>query len=204
MAIRTNVGLYEEGAWYDAEDMWEYGQIIKYKVQIHMGVCFIRKSEKLNKLYDDCMDILKNYDKLHFKCHSESKDETTLALAMPMNDMRATQETPKSMGFLPCLTYVSPNILNHKLSFNTEWGTSIKDDGMVLHFATRNTKGPLYRFEVECLNKMLEHKDKGILFKIRYVVGTRKISIKLPYFLRNNMKRLRKTIGKIHVRLCRI
>ncbi|MCH5304735.1 MAG: hypothetical protein J1E41_07720, partial [Ruminococcus sp.] len=180
-SIGENFELHDDGAWYNVEDIGEFGNKITYKVRVHMGVCFIRKSPHLDKLYNDCIDILNNYDKLYFHTCPNNKDEATLGVAMPMNNMKATLETPESMGFLRCLTSVSANIIKKRLSYTTQWGTSVKDNGWVLHFGSKYTHQPLYKFEVECLNKLLLNKQNSLVFIIRYKLGTRKLSLKLSW-----------------------
>ena len=191
-AIGNNYELHEDGAWYSIEDIGPYGKELLYKVQVHMGVCFIRKSQALEKLYNDCIDILNNYDSLYFHTCPNSKDETTLAIAMPMNNMRATFEIPESMGFLPCLKSVSARIVDGDLSYQTLWGTSVDKTGWVLHYGTIQTKQPLYRFEAECLDKMVKNRQNSLLFKIRYRFGTRRVSLKLSWIFTSNWNRLKK------------
>lgn len=195
-AVGKNVGLHEEGAWYNIEDIEPYGSKLQYKVQVHMGLCFIRKTIKLKKLYNDCLNIINDYDKLHFHTCPYSKDETTFGVAMPLNDMKATYEIPESMGFLPCLTSVSASIIQHKLSYSTLWGTSVKDNGWVLHFGTIQTRQPLYRFEVECLDNILRNKQNNLLFAIRYKLGTRWISLKIGWKFRCFGNRLKNHFSK--------
>ena len=36
-----------EGAWYNIEDIWKYGDLIPYKCRVHSGVMFVRKSSSL-------------------------------------------------------------------------------------------------------------------------------------------------------------
>ena len=189
-AIGENFDLYEGGPRYNVDEIDEYGKKISYRVRTHTGVCFIRKSESLDKLYEDCIEIESNFEKLKFHITSPCADETVLDVAMPLNDMKVTHEIPESMGFLPCLTSVSAKILEGSLSYTTLWGTSVTNNGWVLHFGSIQTKQPLYRFESECLNKMVQNKQKTLLFKIRYQLGTRKISLSFSWRIASLYQRL--------------
>ena len=149
-AIGINVSLESKDAWYDVDGIWKYGEMIQYKCRVHSGVMFIRNTEKLKKLYADCLDIYSNYDKLHFRICANSCDEATLGIAMPMNNMKCVHENPTMLAAYPCLTYLDADILHDRLSYETQWAGRT-DKGILLHFGTFHTYEPLYKFNVECL-----------------------------------------------------
>lgn len=141
---------------YDVDGIWKYGSQIKYKVWIHAGVCFIRKSPTLVKLYDDCMDILANYDNLQNLRYAGSYDEVSLGIAMPMNNMRPVPEPDDLLAFIPCCSYVKADICNGKLSYCKINGIEINEVGRFLHFTNKETHAPLYQYEVKRLRCHLE------------------------------------------------
>lgn len=155
------------GAWYDVDGIGDYAKRIKYKTRVHMGVCFIRNSEKTLKLYQDCIEIYNNLDQLHFHPAIAPVDECVLGLAMPLNDMLAIPEDADMMGCYPCLTKIKANILKKKLEYMTKWGTA-SSQGILVHWGTAQTHDPLYRFNVGCLNCMVNHKESSFLNQLLY------------------------------------
>ena len=141
------------GAWYDIDGIGDYAQKITYKTRVHMGVCFIRKGESALKLYEDCMELYHHYDQLYFHTCSASVDECVLGLAMPLNNMLAIPEDKDMMGCYPFLTTVKANAWKKQLSYTTQWKTS-SDSGILVHWGTRHTHRPLYRFNADCINLM--------------------------------------------------
>ena len=201
-SIGKNCSTSEDGAWYDIDGIGRFGDNLKYKVKVHSGVCFIRNSEKLKKLYDDCMDIISNYDKLKIKRFRSSKDEATLGIAMPMNNMYATREQPEYLAVLPCLSYIRVSVLQNVLVYKNNWGTSVNHGGILVHFGTEQTHEPLYRFEVECFKHLANNSSDSLLFKIRYKLGTRWISLRISFCIYKAIcmyKRVRKKICKKYI-----
>ena len=148
-----------EGYMYDIEGIWKYGEQIKYKVWVHAGVMFIRKSPKLEKLFDDCMDIWSNYGKFTGLRYAGSYDEVTLGITMPMNDMYPVKEPDHLLAFMPCCSWVKADIVNGRLSYNKVNGVTVKDNGAFLHFTTRLTHAPLYQWELARLQRAIKGDD---------------------------------------------
>lgn len=138
-----------------------------YKVWIHAGVCFFRKSPKLKKLCDNCMDIVENYQTLKDLRNAGSYDEVSLGIAMPMNDMQPKEELDTMLAFMPCCKWVEADIIAGKLSYEKVNGVRVKDDGIFLHFTTRMTHTPLYEHEVLRLAAQLKGKKATIVDKVK-------------------------------------
>lgn len=155
-AVGINVGLHDAGAWYNVEDIAQYGPRLTYKVRVHMGVCFIRHTSVIEKLLADCKDIWNNYDKLFIHTNPTCYDEVILGIAMPLNNMKTCQEPPNFLAVYPCLDTVSGDMKNGVLSYKTRWGTEVKRTGKLLHFGNANTKTALYRYSAN----WLEFNDK--------------------------------------------
>lgn len=188
---------------YDIDSIWKYSDGINYMVWIHAGVCFIRKSPSLLKLYNDCMDIYANYDKLSNLRNAGSYDEVTLGIAMPMNNMKPVSEPDNLLAFMPCCTSVNADIVNGKLSYTKLNGAKVKDSGVFLHFTTKLTHSPLYDYEVAKLRCKLKADKAKFLerFKSRkifyfFLILKHKVLLfghyltKLPYRLYGFMKRI--------------
>ena len=181
----------KEGAWYNVEDIGEYGNRISYKVRVHAGVCFIRRSESLKQLYTDCMELYRCYDELHFHTCPGSKDECILGVAMPMNGMKAVRENRNMLIGYPFATYLEADILHDILKYQTPWHDMV-DKGLLLHWGTANTKTPLYKYNVACLHYMIARgtKKPNIVQNLWY---EKKLMLKAMTAL----LRLRRVCGKV-------
>lgn len=200
-ALGENVPLFQkEGVWYNVEDIGEYADKISYKTRIHAGVCFIRKSEKLTKLYDDCMDVFRNFDKLHFHTCPHSVDECVLGIAMPMNQMKAVPEKSEMIGCYPCLLSLKADILHGILNYSTPWG-GYTSKGLMLHWGTVQTYRPLYRFNVKCMEYMLSkaYNKHSVMDSIKYEYKLELLLLTIPYYIRtwiSWMKRIWKKVTR--------
>lgn len=154
-AMGQNYDLSDyNGAWYNLNGIGEYADLIKYKVRIHAGILFVRKTIAINKLYDDCMALYRDWNLLSFHTCPYSTDECILGVAMPMNCMKAKKESAHLLAYLPGLTKLKCKIKVGKLSCITFWGDST-ENGILLHWGTNQTYKALYKFEVECMENML-------------------------------------------------
>lgn len=196
-SIGKNYELYQDGAWYDVDGIGEFGNEINYKVQVHLGICYIRQSKSLEKLYNDCKRIVENYDKLKIKMFANSRDELSMGIAMPMNNMRVVDEKPEYIASLPAVSNVKASILSNVLQYTSYWGTRVESGGLLIHFGTEQTKQPLYRFEVECLQHLINKTTDTLCFKIRYRLGTRWISLNIASFFHRLAMLGKRVIRKI-------
>ena len=162
-SIGVNVSKEQtKGAWYNIDDIGPYGEQIAYKVRVHSGICFIRRSEKLNQLHRDCLELSEHYAELHFHTCPDSKDECILGVAMPMNNMKAVGSGDLLVTF-PSATYLAPDILNGRLQYKTPWQDFV-DHGLLLHWGTAQTYSPLYQYEASCLIYMTNRKKRRLRF----------------------------------------
>lgn len=204
-ATGVNVPLsQQDNVWYNVEDIGEYGSRITYKTRVHAGVCFIRKSDHLHQLYNDCMDIYKNYDKLIFHTCPNSVDECVLGIAMPMNQMRAIREKAHMLAAYPCLTRLHADILHGKLSYCTPWD-GYTEQGILLHWGTSQTFQPLYRFNAECLQYMYRNRncDTYMWDKIKYRLKLRLYILTVSYYISSTAKLAIKIIRKLWRLICK-
>ena len=145
------------GAWYNLDGIGKYGGLIEYKCRVHAGVIFVRKAPSLDKMYKDCMELFSNFNSLYFHTCPSSVDECIFGVAMPMNHMRATRKKPSLIAYLPGLTKIKANIYRQKIEHASDWYDYTKK-GLLLHWGTHQTKQPLYLFNIDCLNYLLENK----------------------------------------------
>lgn len=199
-SIGVNVALNEGGAFYDIEGIGKYGTKVSYKTRIHLGVAFIRNTIRLQKLYEDSIDIYKNYNKLSIHTNPQCYDEVILGIAMPMNNMRAEPEQAHMMACFPCLTSLSGDMKSGKLSYTTNWDTSVKGNGLLVHFGNVNTIHPLYRYSEEWLNNRLrianhESFRDVVLYKVelkRFIINIQYMFYQVPIFVKRGVSFFRK------------
>lgn len=149
------------GAWYDIDGVWKYSDILPYKSRVHAGVMFLRKSEATNKMYSDCLEIINNYDKFYFHSYPNSKDEATLGVAMPLNNMKTIKEPSNIFAYYPCLEYVNADILHGNLSYKP-YGKTVSNNGVLFHYGTYETYRPVYKFNIKCLELLLRKNGKSL------------------------------------------
>ena len=195
-ALGVNVERHSKnGAWYNVEDIGKYGENLEYKTRVHAGVCFIRNSDKLIKMYQSCIELYNDYDQLHFHSYQTSKDECILGVAMPMHHMLAVNEISHMIAAYPCLTYLKADILHDVLEYETPWGGRTKK-GILVHWGTAQTHEYLYRFNVECMQYRIEYKGLRRPFhkKIYYEYKLRYWTLKI---LLSSAKLKKRIVGKI-------
>jgi len=188
-----------EGTWYYAEDVWKYTDMITYKSRVHAGVMFIRNTQKIDKLYNDCCDIYSNFDKLHFHTCPNSYDECTLGVAMPMNNMHTTRENPNLFAAYPFLTDIKADMFNGRISYSSSWAGHT-ENGLLMHFGTSQTYKPFYRFLIKCLELMIAEKNgkpMSLMDKILYKYKLSYYVNKVVYEITRFFKRVGNKIFKL-------
>ncbi|MBE6682708.1 MAG: hypothetical protein E7595_01000 [Ruminococcaceae bacterium] len=198
-AIGVNVDRHSKyGTWYNVEDIGKYGENLEYKTRVHAGVCFIRKSDSLNKMYQNCKELSDNYSQLRFHSFSASKDECILGVAMPMNNMKAIHEVPHMMAAYPCLTYLKADILHDRLKYKTDWA-DMTEKGIWLHWGTIQTYEPLYRFNVECLRYRIKYENhsRPFLKKIYYDYKLRYGILQISFSIKKFITRISRKIKRV-------
>ena len=157
-----------ENAWYNVEDLGEYGEGLTYKCRVHAALIYMKKGEKLDAVYKDCIELYHNYNKMYFHSCAGNIDECVFSVAMPRNGMKATAGGRIDLlAYLPVMSQLYANIWEEKISCKTKWGTST-ETGLLCHFATQYTYKSLYRFNVEQLNVLRRYqgnKKKVSLWK---------------------------------------
>lgn len=177
------------GAWYNIGGIGKYGEGVTYKSRIHAGVMFIRRSGTLEKLYSDCRNIIRDYDSFSLDAWSNSKDEMTFGIAMPMNAMKSVQEPGRIFGAYPCLKMLSSDMLCGKLCYSTDWN-GYTETGLLLHYGTFHTYEPMYRFDVECLDLVISAAQFTKKEKLLYEKRLRYYELKIPYEISRFFRRV--------------
>lgn len=156
-ALGQNFDLSDNnGAWYDLSGIGEYANTIKYKSRVHAGIMFIRRSNNVLKMYDDCIRLYESFDSLTFHSYPASVDECILGLAMPLNNMKAIEEKSDMIAAYPCLTKLKANLYKPQLEYSAPWHDYM-NSGLLLHWVTNQTKQPLYKFNTSGLYYFNKH-----------------------------------------------
>ena len=178
-------------AWYNIEDIWKYGEELPYKCRMHAGVIFLRKTERLKKMYADCVEIYSNFDKLHFHTCPSSVDECVFGVAMPMNGMKAVREDYYHFACVPFVKEIKSEMFSPMLSYRHEIAGMV-ENSVLLHYGTYYTYLPRYRFDVECLKLVVQGEKVrlSILETIRYKYRVRYYYLKVTWEITRFFKRV--------------
>lgn len=143
--IDSNASPQEKG-WFDIKDTGKYKGILKYSINLHGGIYFIRKSYKLDQIYSTCLDIAKNYSQYKFKNFSKPADEPIIALSMAVNGQKVIENRGNRFCFLRNTKRIKADFFERSLSyyFDDSWTDKV---GMLIHFGTIRTIHPLYQLE---------------------------------------------------------
>lgn len=163
--------LNSKNAWFRIEDVEDYRDRIEYTVWLHGGIYFIRKNEKMYDFFNTCQDIAKNYKKFffRFKYLTEPADEPIVALAMAIHKYHPIKERPEIMAFYRDSKIKKIDIISGKLSYTVKSGST--DKGLLVHWATSNTKRALYCIEEKKLEWILKKKKETV--KLFFIINMR-------------------------------
>lgn len=196
-AVGQNFDLSDNnGAWYNLDGIGKYGELINYKTRVHAGVMYVRKTDRIEKLYSDCMEMCENFEAFHFHTCPFSIDECVLGVALPLNNMKATEEPPPMIAFYPMLAKLKANVYKKKLCYSTPWHS--KTDGILLHWGTIQTRQALYKYNIEGLNCLLDNK-LSFWNDIKYKYGFRLFVLRIkeiPLKAKTIICRIKKKIKK--------
>ena len=170
--------LNSKNGWFRIEDVEDYKDIIEYTIWLHGGIYFIRKSENIYEFFNTCQEIANNYKKyfFRFKYLTEPADEPIVALAMAIHKYHPIKEQPEIMAFYRDSQIKKIDIISGKLAYNVKSGST--DKGLLVHWATANTKKALYCNEEKKLEWAIEKGvgkthfslTKSIMFMLNYII----------------------------------
>lgn len=138
--------LGSQGGWFTDQASEVYP--IHFLTHLHGMLYFIRRGETVDRMYELCQDIVKQYHKIHFKYFNDClADEPVFALAMAVLDLKPVERVPEYYCFVPALERFFADYLTRRVSF----AYSEADKGercCVVHWGNVNTKKADYRLEV--------------------------------------------------------
>ena len=137
--------------WFRTEDTAEYQDRIDYTVWLHGGIYYVRKTQKVLEFYQTCKQLEKDYKRLffRFKYLTEPADEPIVALAMAIHHMKPTPPRPEILAFYRDSVIKNIDIVSGKLSYHVGCGDT--EHGLLVHWATSNTRKALYKTEAQKL-----------------------------------------------------
>lgn len=141
---------------------------------MHGGIYFIRKTPEVSKFFNTCVDIANHYKKyfFRFKYLIEPADEPIVAMAMAIHKFHPIDARPEIMAFYRDSKIHKIDMVSGKLVYTVESGST--DNGLLIHWATANTKKALYKNEVWKLKCMYE--KKGFFRTVKLFVNNSWIS----------------------------
>lgn len=156
-ASGTNYPIESEQGLFKKDEVGPYKDRVHWKPDIHGGLYYIRKGEKCDAIYRECRYIAEHYQDFRWpEFCAPYADEPVLCLAMATQGCHAVEAFPANYGIPWEVTEMKCDIFTGLCQYATEWHPLVKD-GRLIHWSVRYCKKPLYRFEVEKLNRMVKN-----------------------------------------------
>lgn len=137
--------LNSQDGWFLLDDIGEWKDKISFIPQMHGGLCYIKRGEKLNEILCLAEYIEKHYTDYKFKYFEKPADEPILALAMAIAGSRPLTAKPEYFAFLPTVDKIC---LNEYISDQTriciEKGKK-RQEVWVIHYQNHNTEKTPYK-----------------------------------------------------------
>lgn len=157
--------------WFQVQDTGKYKEFIDYTVWMHGGIYYVRKTPGVKAFYQTCREIEKDYKNIffRFKYLTEPADEPIVALAMAIHKYKPTAPRPDVLAFYRDAKIEKIDIVSGTLKYQVASGST--DAGLLVHWATANTRKALYKTEAEKLNwvsSLKEPKFKLTLWEKMY------------------------------------
>lgn len=138
-------------AWFTYEGCGKYKESIKFLIDLHGGIYFIRKSNRSKAIFEKAIELAEQYNQFSFRNFDKPADEPVLAMSLAIHQSSPCDK-PMQIVFVPSYwgqLHVTPA---GELFVN-----GVKNDKPILHFATQNTKRFLYLYMVElCCDDVCE------------------------------------------------
>lgn len=141
--------LDSDRAWFTYDGCGEYKEAVKYLVDLHGGVYYLRKGDRCRTIFEKAIELAEHYEEYSFNNFNQPADEPVLALALAIHQSVPCEKAARVL-FVPSYwgqlsVTVSGNLLVSGREHDVE----------ILHFATENTKRFIYRYlaDLNCRNK---------------------------------------------------
>lgn len=152
-----NVPTDSDRGLFQFDTIGDFQPRVHWKSSISGGLYFIRRGAICDAIYEDCQKIIERYDTIVWPDFCvRYADEPVLCLAMDANGCKAKPAAPENYGYPWEVTSLKCDLFTGLCRYATEWHPET-DRGRMIHWSTRYTKKPLYRFEAEKLHLMVKN-----------------------------------------------
>lgn len=142
--------LDAKNGWFTKEAAQHYP--IQFCVHLHGMLYYIRKSETLLRLREQCNEIIKNYGNVRFKGFNDRlADEPIYALAMAILGVKPVERKPAYYCFVPSSTQFRSDYL-HRTVFSENPKDGEVTGHSIVHWGNRNTLRAAYRKDAWIVN----------------------------------------------------
>lgn len=185
--------------WFTPESVGKYAPQLKYLLDFHGGIYFLRPGELCRKMYGLCKEIAAHYGEYRFKTFTQPADEPVIALAMALCGCVPVRVQP--WHYCRCTrttTIDAADFFARKLVYTCQM-TDVPehvDDGMLLHFSIGKTIEPLYNYESAKVHWLHRHgrpwgklTDRAMRLRAVGICKVRKTSRRMKKKLRKRFHR---------------
>lgn len=159
--------LEDKTGWFNYEDLGDLQSKVSYCVGLHGGIYYIRKAKKSAAVFATAKQIVKDYQKYHFKGKfSTPGDEPILALSMALNGCKPISHDIRAI----CCYWEFENQMKLDISNGCALIPSRNLDVILVHWGTRFTRQLLYQKQIAGLELLRSGASSSALKRsdIRY------------------------------------
>lgn len=135
--------------WFTYEGSGKYKPQIRYLISMNGGIYYFRRTERAQKIIDDALAVIEDYDTIDFKYFDTPQDEPLMAMSMVINDCRPCEATYPMLILPACddriTTDARGNVYEGKRKSNAK----------LIHFSSPRTRLFLYNY----LNEINHHPE---------------------------------------------
>lgn len=132
--------LDSQAGWFTYEGSGKYKPQIKYLLSMNGGIYYFRKTPRADKIFDDALGVIADYETIDFKYFDTPQDEPLMAMSMVIN------------GCVPCGANYPMIILpacEHKVTVDFMgdiYEEKQRSNAKLIHFSNPRTKLFLYNY----------------------------------------------------------
>lgn len=161
--------LDSKDGWFLFDAIREWKEKILFIPQMHGGICYIKRGEKLKEILHLAAYIEQHYTDYKFKYFEKPADEPILALSMAIAGSRPLAAKPEYFVFLPtadklCL---SDYIKDHNEMFYVRG--NVRQEVQIVHYQNHNTEKAPYKVTRDIVLKHRSYAE--YLYWFIYVVS---------------------------------
>lgn len=138
----------QEG-WFTYEGSGKYKPLVKHLLSINGGIYYFRKTPRAEKIFDDALNVIVDYETIDFKYFDTPQDEPLMAMSMVINQCVPCEPSYPMIILPTCEEKVTVDFEG-----NVYEGKH-PSPAKLIHFSAPRTKLFLYNY----LNKINQHPD---------------------------------------------